>query len=159
MSKLLFIASDHAAFDLKKQIKKYLTGLGYQVKDFGAYSYNPEDDYPDFIFPAAQAMAKHKGSRGIMLGGSGLGECIVANKIKGVRAVRAWDIMSAKMSRAHNDANVLCLGAGKTKDKAAHGMILTLTQAKSILNIWLKTPFSGKLRHIRRLKKISQYEA
>lgn len=156
MSKLIFIASDHAAFDLKEQIKKYLAQLGYQVKDFGAYSYNPEDDYPDFIFPAAQAVARHKGSRGIALGGSGIGECIVANKVKGVRAVRAWNELSAKMSRLHNDANVLCLGGGKTKDKTAHSLALTFAQVKAILNTWLKTPFSNEPRHIRRLKKFDK---
>ncbi|OGL76564.1 hypothetical protein A3F52_03025 [Candidatus Uhrbacteria bacterium RIFCSPHIGHO2_12_FULL_47_11] len=178
----IYLAGDHAAFELKKQIVAYLKKRGYKVRDFGPHEYNPEDDYPDFIIPMAKAVAKahphlnppplrrrnsnalplpvweRVGVRGIALGGSGIGECIVANKVKGVRAVRAWDKVSAKMSRWHNDTNVLCFGGGKTKDPAARDLALTFAQAKPIIDIWLATPFSGEPRHVRRLKKIARIE-
>lgn len=154
---IIFLGGDHAAFELKEKIKKYLGELDYQIKDFGTHQYDPDDDYPDFVVPAAKAVAKNKESRGLVLGGSGIGECIAANKIKGVRAVRAWNMVSAKMSRWHNNANVLCLGGGQTVDKTQN-VGLTFAQAKSIIDIWLNTPFSNEPRHVRRLKKITYYE-
>ena len=158
MKPLIYIAGDHAAFELKKQIVTYLKSRGYKVKDLGPHRYDPEDDYPDFIIPAARAVAHYKGSRGIALCGSGIGECIAANKVKGVRAVRAWDKVSARGSRWHNDTNVLCLGGGKTKDPKVKSLGLTFAQAKPIIDTWLTTPFSGEPRHLRRLKKIAKTE-
>lgn len=157
MKPTIYIGGDHAAFELKKKIVAYLKKRGYRVQDFGPHTYDPDDDYPDFIIPTAKAVARDKGSRGIALGGSGIGECIAANKVRGVRAVRAWDKVSAKMSRAHNDTNVLCLGGGKTVDKTQN-VGLRFAQAKPIIDIWLATPFSGEPRHVRRLKKIARYE-
>ena len=158
MSKVIYLGADHAGFELKQKIAAYLKTRGYAVRDLGPHTHNPDDDYPDFTIPVAQAVAKHKKALGIALGGSGIGECIAANKVRGARAVRAWNIQSAKMSRWHNDANVLCFGAGKTVDKAGHGIGLSLAQAKPIINIFLATPFSGAPRHLRRLKKIADYE-
>lgn len=158
MKKTIYIAGDHAAFELKEKIIAYLKKQGYTIKDFGPYKYNPDDDYPDFIIPMAKAVAAAKNIRGLALGGSGIGECIAANKIKSVRAVLAWNKINAKMSRWHNDTNVLCLGGGQTVDKTQN-VGLTFTQAKSIIDTWLTTSFSGEARHIRRLKKIEKYAA
>jgi ribose 5-phosphate isomerase B len=156
----IYLASDHAGFELKEKIKKYLEDLKYEIKDFGAFKHEPEDDYPDFIFPAMKALSsdvQHSvlNSRGIIFGGSGIGECIVANRIKGIRAVRAWDVVSAKMSRCHNNANVLCLGGGKTVDKTQN-VGISFTKAKRIVDTWLATPFSGEPRHLRRIEKIDK---
>lgn len=166
--KTIYLAGDHAAFELKEKIKKYLAELGHTIKDFGPYKYNPNDDYPDFVIPAARAVAAVKkspsippfkkgetGGFGIFLGGSGIGECIAANKVKGVRAVRAWNTVSAKMSRFHNNANVLCLGGGQTVDKTQN-VGLTFAQAKKIIDTFLVTPFSNETRHVRRLKKVEK---
>lgn len=148
---LIYLAADHAAFEMKNRIKNFLEKSGYTVQDFGPHEYNPDDDYPDFVIPAARAVAKNKQSLGIMLGGTGIGECMAANKIKGVRAALCFDTYTAKMSREHNNANVLCLGARTiTKNWAL---------TRRILKIWLTTPFSDELRHARRLKKITRYEA
>lgn len=142
----IYIAADHAAFEMKNRIKAFLEKSGYTVQDFGPHKYNPDDDYPDFVIPAAKAVAKNKKSLGVVMGGSGIGECIAANKIKGNRAALCYDAYTAKMSREHNDANILCLGART----ATKNWALT----RRILKIWLTTPFSNEPRHARRLKKI-----
>lgn len=167
----IYIAADHAAFEMKNRIKVFLEKSGYAVRDFGPHAYNPDDDYPDFIIPAARAVAaaEEVGPRvapaaevrprgaatipayGILLGGTGIGECIAANKIKGIRAALCYDTYTAKMSREHNDANILCLGARTiTKNWAL---------TRRILTTWLATPFSVEPRHARRLKKIARYGA
>src|SRR5574341_2691353 len=113
----IYLGTDHAGFALKTAIKEYLIGLGYHVHDAGAFGKDEKDDYPDFIIPAAEAAARTKGSFAIVFGGSGLGECVAANKVKGARAVAAYDAYTARMSRVDNDANVLCLGGrASTKD-------------------------------------------
>ncbi|MBI2552091.1 RpiB/LacA/LacB family sugar-phosphate isomerase [Candidatus Uhrbacteria bacterium] len=171
MKPTIYLGGDHAAFELKEKITAYLKTRGYIVRDFGPHTYDPDDDYPDFVIPMAKAVGRagpllnpplKKGRkkvevRGMALGGSGIGECIAANKVKGVRAVRAWDKVSAKMSRWHNDTNVLCLGGGKTMDKTQN-VGLTFAQAKPIIDTWLTTPFSNAPRHVRRLKKISRID-
>lgn len=146
---IIYLGSDHAGYKLKEKVKAYLGKRGFSVKDFGA---NSEDlvDYPDFIFLVAEMISLKGGAKGIVFGGSGIGECIAANKIKGVRAALCYDAYTAKMSREHNDANILCLG-GRTVTK---NWALT----KNILDIWLKTKFSGEARHVRRLKKITKME-
>lgn len=146
---IIALASDHAGYTLKEEIKKYLRSLGYRVKDFGAYSKKPSD-YPDFVLKAAKAVARSNGKmRGIVFGGSGIGEAIVANKVKGIRAAMAFNKYMARVTREHNDSNVLSLG----------GRILTPTVAKKLVGIWLETPFSGSERHVRRIRKIAKYEA
>lgn len=145
----IFLGTDHAGYKLKEKVKAYLLEKKYAVKDFGAFSEKPSD-YPDFIIPAAKAAAKNRNSRAIVFGGSGIGECVAANKVKGVRAALCYDAYTALMSREHNDTNVLCLG-GRTKTK-------NWNLAKKILNIWLGTKFSGEARHVRRLKKINKLE-
>ncbi len=110
----IYIGTDHAGFELKEELKKFLKDLGCEVEDKGAYEFNREDDYPDFILPVVKAVAediaKDLDSRGIVIGGSGQGEAIVANKVKNIRAAVVYDEYSAKMSREHNDANIVSLG-------------------------------------------------
>jgi ribose 5-phosphate isomerase B len=145
----IFLGSDHAGFEMKNELKKFLEEFGYEVKDLGDESYKEKDDYPDFVFPVAQAVAKDpKNSRGIILGGSGQGEAMVANRVKGVRAAVIYDYNEniVILSREHNDANILSLGA----------RFIDLNEAKSAIRIWLETPFSEDERHKRRIAKIDQ---
>ena len=146
----IYLATDHAGFTLKETIKDYLLAEGYDVKDLGAYD-DTMSDYPDFIIPAAEAVAASNDTAlGIVFGGSGIGECIAANKVVGARAAEAYDLYTAKKSREHNDANVLCLG-GRTITKSP-------ALAKKIVKAWLTTSFSKEDRYVRRIKKVSYYE-
>jgi len=149
--KLVCLGTDHAGFALKEDIKRLLTELGYEVRDFGAHAHEPEDDFPDFIFPACEAVTASDGhALGIVFGGTGLGECIAANKVRGIRAAVAFDEETASLSRRHNNANVLCLGGRTiTKDFAL---------ARLIVRRWIETTFSKETRHVRRIRKISDYE-
>ena len=144
---IIYLATDHAGFNLKEKIKEFLVGLRYEIKDFGAFSLDPADDYPNFIKPAAEAVSKDpENSRAIVLGGSGQGEAMVANRYKGVRAA-VLDIYNAdviKLSREHNNANVLSLGARFLKEE----------EALDAVKLWLETPFTGEERHKRRILKI-----
>ncbi len=144
----VFLATDHAGFDFKEKIKYYLQGKSYEVEDCGAHKFNKDDDYPDFISLAADKVAKTPGSFGIVLGKSGAGECIVANKIKGIRAVLGVSEKNAQLAREHNDANVLSLGSE----------IVDLELSKQLIEIFLNTPFSDEERHIRRIEKIKAIE-
>lgn len=152
----LYLGADHAGFELKEQLKQYLQKKGYAVHDFGAWEYDKNDDYPDYAIPVAE-MAVSKKGKGIIVCGSAEGVCIAANKVKGARAVAAFDAASAKLTRSHNDANVLCLAGGKMARKVK-GVGLTLAKAKQIVDAWLKTDFSHEARHLRRLRKIQHYE-
>jgi ribose 5-phosphate isomerase B len=145
----IYFAADHAGFRLKEALKKYAEELGCRAIDAGAFNLDSKDDYPDFVFPAVRA-ALRSGGRAVVIGGSGIGECIAANKVKGARAATCYDAYTAKMSRKDNDANVLCLG-GRTVTK---NPIL----ARKIFRLWLTTKFSGASRHKRRLLKISREE-
>ena len=146
----IFIGSDHAGFELKAKLKKYLEELGNEVFDKGASELVPDDDYPDYIAPVAMEVSKDpKGARGIVLGGSGEGEAIMANRFKNVRAAVFYggttDII--KLSREHNDANVLSLGARFLSDE----------EAMNAVKLWLSTPFSHGERHARRIEKIETF--
>ncbi|MEK7596240.1 MAG: RpiB/LacA/LacB family sugar-phosphate isomerase [Patescibacteria group bacterium] len=152
---IIHLAADHAGFDLKEKLKIYLKELDYKVKDHGAFEYNEKDDYPDFIRFAAQAVAENPEiDRAVILGGSGQGEAMLANRFRGVRAAVFYgicllgDLVSKykiiELSREHNNANVLSLGA----------RFLSEEEAKEAVKIWLKTPFSEDGRHQRRIKKI-----
>lgn len=138
------IGSDHAGFKYKELIKKHLAAKGYQVQDFGTNS-TESVDYPLFIRPVAEAVAKGQAERGIVLGGSGNGEAIVANRVKGVRASLAWNVESAKMGRLHNNANVLSLGE----------RMIPEDQLFSIVDTWMTTEFEGG-RHVRRIEMIDK---
>ncbi len=148
MKPKIFVGADHAGFKLKEEIKKYLLSKGYEVEDKGAHSFDPEDDYPDFIVPVAKAVAKTPNSKGIIFGASGQGEAIVANKIKGIRAALYYgnNIEIVKLSRTHNNANILSIGA----------RFLSKGQAIEAVELWLSTNFSNEERHIRRVKKIDK---
>lgn len=147
----IYLASDHAGFALKEIIKTYLGELSYEVEDMGAHTETPDDDYPEIIAVAAKKVSDHSSNRAIIFGGSGQGEAIVANKFSGVRAAvfygGALDIIT--LSREHNDANVLSLGA----------RFLTSDEAKEAVKIWLETEFSGEERHVRRLGQITNIES
>jgi ribose 5-phosphate isomerase B len=138
------IGSDHAGYHYKEEIKQFLKEKGHQVNDYGTHSDEPVD-YPLFIRPVAVAVRKGEYDRGIVLGGSGNGEAMVANRIPGIRCALCWNIESALLSRKHNDANMLSLGA----------RMISSEQALEIVDIWLKTPFDGG-RHLPRIQQIDE---
>jgi ribose 5-phosphate isomerase B len=138
------IGSDHAGFEYKEQIRKLLQDLGHSVTDFGTNSTQPVD-YPLFIRPVAEAVARAQCDRGVVLGGSGNGEAIVANRVRGVRCALCWNIESARLARQHNDANVISLGQ----------RMMSLETAFDIVRVWLETPFEGG-RHQRRIELIDR---
>jgi ribose 5-phosphate isomerase B len=125
-----------------------LVNSGHDVTDHGPYEYDALDDYPDFCIPAAQAVAKDPTSLGVVIGGSGNGEQISANKVKGIRAVLAWSIETAKLGKEHNNANVVSIG----------GRMHSIDQCKEIIDAFIATPFSNDERHIRRINKMSKFE-
>ena len=143
----IHIATDHAGLELKNTIKNFLKEKGHDVADHGAHEYDALDDYPDFIFPCAKAVSVDSDSRGIILGGSGQGEAMAANRLKGVRAAVFYngpeDII--KLSREHNNANILSLGARFMEE----------SEIFVIIEMWLKEPFGGG-RHQRRIEKLDQ---
>jgi ribose 5-phosphate isomerase B len=138
------IASDHAGFRYKTSVSTHLKNKGHDVVDFGTASEQPVD-YPDFIRPAALAVASGECERGVILGGSGNGEAMTANRVRGVRCAVCWSDESARLARAHNDANMISIGQ----------RLLSEPQALAIVDIWLATPFDGG-RHVARIAKIEQ---
>ena len=136
------IGSDHAGFQYKDKTRDFLESLGHNVTDFGTHSEEPVD-YPLFIRPVAEAVARGEFDRGIVLGGSGNGEAMVANRIKGIRCALCWNADSARLGRQHNDSNVLSLGQ----------RMMSLETALQLVQIWLETPFEGG-RHQRRVELI-----
>lgn len=163
---MIYLATDHAGFELKEKVKEFLQKEGYQVEDCGAHEYNKADDYPDFISKAAQAVSKDPQSAAIIFGNSGQGEAMVANKYKNVRAalfygpvlaVKSVDALGrvssdpyemVRLTREHNHANVLSLGASFLKDQ----------EAFDVIKRWLETKYSDEERHIRRVEKIRSLE-
>lgn len=144
---MLYIASDHAGFRLKEQIKSYLDELRIKYQDLGPKKFNPDDDYPDFAFKVAKKVAKNPNKdRGVLICATGHGMVLAANRIKGIRAVSAWDRATAEHARKHNNVNILALG----------GQIISLRKAKKIVSKWLSTKFEAAARHKRRLKKIEK---
>ena len=141
------IATDHGGFALKEELIAKLDAAGHQVVDFGAHSLNPYDDYPDFVVPLAEAVVSGKVDRGVAICGSGVGASVCANKVPGVRAALCNDLFTARLSREHNDANVLSMG----------GRIVAFGLADEILTLWLATPFAGG-RHQRRIDQITEAE-
>jgi len=147
---MIYLATDHAGFELKEKIKWFLKKEGYEVEDFGAYSLDLKDDYPDFISKAAEAVSKNPGSKAIIFGGSGQGEAMVANKYPNVRAAVYYGGAGQMpvVIRQHNDANILSLGA----------RFLTEDQAVAAVKLFLETPFVNEERHKRRIAKIKKIE-
>ncbi len=158
----IYIGSDHAGYELKEKLKEYLSGLSYEVEDKGAFKFDAEDDYPDFIRPVAEAVAIDTESKGIILGGSGFGEAMCANRVKGARSLVFYGPMLPKsdidaegkkssdpyeiikLSRMHNNANIISFGS----------RFITEEEAKIAVKAFLETKFSGSERHLRRIKKL-----
>lgn len=150
---IIHIATDHAGLELKNRVFEHLTNAGHEVRDHGAHEYDPNDDYPEFIIKAATAVAKDQSegriALGVVFGGSGNGEQIVANKVKGIRSALVWNEDTARLAREHNDANIISLGARQhDKDEILH-----------LIDIFIATPFSGDERHVRRIGQITAYES
>ena len=143
----IHLATDHAGLELKEKVKLYLSDLNYEVIDHGAYEYDALDDYPDFIFPCANAVSNDPSSKGIILGGSGQGEAMAANRVKGVRAAVFYNGPDEiiKLSRQHNNANILSLGARFMSEKEMY----------KIIEVWLSTDFESG-RHQRRIEKLDE---
>ena len=145
-AKVVAIGADHGGFEMKENLRTYLAELGFDVRDMGAYTKGAVD-YPDFAHDVARLVSSGKAWRGIMIDGAGIGSCIVANKVPGVRAGMAYDYTSAVNSREHNDTNVLTLGAG----------LIGINLARQIVKTWLTTEFGGG-RHLPRIEKITAVE-
>ena len=144
----VYLGSDHAGFELKARLIEWLADAGHEPVDCGPRAYVPDDDYPVYVMRAAQGVIDDPGSLGIVIGGSGNGEQIAANKIPGIRAAVAWTDETAQLARQHNDANVLSLGA----------RMYSANEAIGFTRIFVSTPFSGEPRHSRRLAMITNYE-
>lgn len=144
----IYLGTDHAGFELKEKIKSFLLKKNYDVQDCGAFGFNKDDDYPDFISKTAIKVSEDPLSFGIVFGKSGAGECMVANKIKDIRAILGFSKENVKLSRLHNNANVLSLGSMFVNEKLA----------EELVGIFLETGFSNEERHVRRIKKIEEIE-
>ncbi|MFC7489291.1 MULTISPECIES: ribose-5-phosphate isomerase [unclassified Knoellia] len=142
------IGGDHAAYQLHQELIAFLEGEGHEVNDHGPFDLDPEDDYPVFVLRAAEAVAADSGSFGIVLGGSGNGEQMAANKVVGVRAALCYNDELAQLAREHNDARIISIGARMN----------TVEQARSMVRTFLATPFSGEERHRRRIDMVTGYE-
>ena len=142
------IGSDHAGFELKENLKEFLEENGYEYRDLGAEALDPQDDYPDYGRKVGEAVASGDCDRGIVICGTGVGMSIAANKVPGIRAAVCYSTDMGRVSREHNDANILALG----------GRILAKELAWDIVAVWLQTPFSGEERHLRRIEKIREIE-
>ncbi|MBN2094299.1 MAG: RpiB/LacA/LacB family sugar-phosphate isomerase [Candidatus Zambryskibacteria bacterium] len=143
----IFFAADHAGFEIKNELLNFVKGLGFEVEDCGAYKFNSNDDYPEFVKRAAETVSKNpENKKAIILGGSGQGEAMVANKFDNIRAAEYYggNLEIVRLSREHNDANVLSLGA----------RFLSLDEAKEAVKLWLETNFSNEEKHKRRIKNI-----
>ncbi|WP_454044300.1 ribose-5-phosphate isomerase [Cellulosimicrobium sp. Marseille-Q8652] len=143
------IASDHAGYELKVHLVEHLGAAGHDVVDHGAHEYDALDDYPSFCFAAGEAVVADPGSLGVVIGGSGNGEQIAANKVTGVRAALAWNLETARLGRQHNDANVVAVGARQHP----------VDEAVELVDAFLAEPFSGDPRHQRRIDQLAAYEA
>ncbi len=144
----VYLGSDHAGYELKVHLASYLPTQGFEVVDVGPHAFDPDDDYPVFCFHVGTRVVADPGSLGVVIGGSGNGEQIAANKVPGVRAALAWNPETARLCREHNDANVVGIGARQHP----------LDDATKIVVSFLATPFSGNVRHARRIAQVGEYE-
>jgi ribose 5-phosphate isomerase B len=144
----VYLASDHAGYELKVHLASHLAAEGYEVVDVGAARFDAEDDYAPYCLVAGARVVGDPGSLGVVIGGSGNGEQIAANKVPGVRAALAWNTETAALARQHNDANLVAIGARQH----------TLDEATGLVRTFLATPFSGNERHARRIAEIADYE-
>jgi len=145
---MVYLGTDHGGYQLKEEIKAYLAQNNISAEDLGAHTLDPEDDYPDFIIPVAKKVTSDPASLGIIIGRSGNGEAIAANKVRGIRAALCLNEEMARKARQHNDANILSLGAD----------YITQDEAKRIVRTFIETNFSNEDRHIRRIEKIKKIE-
>ncbi|MEU1751548.1 ribose-5-phosphate isomerase [Micromonospora matsumotoense] len=144
----VYLGSDHAGFELKVHLANHLAKQGYELVDVGPHAFDPDDDYPTFCLHTGDRVVADPGSLGVVIGGSGNGEQIAANKVVGVRAALAWSVETAQLGRQHNEANVVAVGARQH----------TLDEAAAIVEAFLTTPFSGNERHARRIAQVAEYE-
>lgn len=144
----IHLGSDHAGFELKNQVREHLIAAGHEVTDHGAHEYDAQDDYPAFCIAAAEGTVADPGSLGIVIGGSGNGEQIAANKVRGVRAALVWSIETATLAREHNDANVMGVGSRMHDSRTA----------LELVDAFVGTQFSGDPRHVRRIGQVADYE-
>ncbi|GIH78782.1 ribose-5-phosphate isomerase [Planobispora longispora] len=144
----VYIGADHAGYELKNHLVSWLKEHGHEVTDCGPFVYDAEDDYPPFVLRAAEGVAREPGSLGVVIGGSGNGEQIAANKVRGIRAALAWSEDTAKLGREHNDANVISIGS----------RMHTAEEATRFVELFLATPYSGAERHSRRIEQLAAYE-
>ena len=144
----VFVGTDHAGLEFKEHLKQALAEAGHEPVDCGAHEYDPQDDSPPFCFEVGERVVVEPGSLGVVIGGSGNGEQIAANKVPGVRAALVWNRETAELARAHNDANVCAIGA----------RMHTTDDATAILEAFLATAFSGDPRHVRRIDQLAEYE-
>lgn len=144
----VYLAADHAGYELKVHLANHLAKQGYEVSDVGPHEFDPDDDYPAFCLHAGARVVADPGSLGVVIGGSGNGEQIAANKVVGVRAALAWNVETAQLARTHNDANVVAIGARQH----------TLDEATTLVEAFLSTGFSGNDRHARRIAQVAEYE-
>ena len=144
----IHVGTDHAGFELKEAVVAHLRAEGHDVVDHGALRYDPQDDYPAYCIAAAEAVVADAGSLGVVIGGSGNGEQIAANKVLGVRAALAWNDATARLGRAHNDANVVAIGARQHP----------VDEAIALVTAFVEEPFSGDPRHQRRIDEVAAYE-
>ncbi|MBV7363959.1 ribose-5-phosphate isomerase [Actinomycetaceae bacterium TAE3-ERU4] len=144
----IHLGTDHAGFELKNTVAAHLEKAGHEVIDHGAYEYDPNDDYPAFCIAAAEAVVSDPGSLGIVIGGSGNGEQIAANKVNGARCALAWSKETAKLAREHNNANLMGIG----------GRMHSLEDALEIIDVFIAEPFSEDERHCRRISQLGEYE-
>jgi ribose 5-phosphate isomerase B len=144
----VFLGSDHAGYDLKKHLLGQLAEAGYEVVDIGPHQFIPDDDYPAYCLATGAAVVAEPGSLGVVIGGSGNGEQIAANKVAGVRAALAWNLDTAQLGRRHNDANIVAIGARQH----------TADEATGFVKAFLSTDFSGEERHARRIRQVAEYE-
>jgi ribose 5-phosphate isomerase B len=144
----VYLGADHAGYELKVHLVNYLAKQGYEVVDVGPREFDPDDDYPAFCLHAGAGVVGDPGSLGVVIGGSGNGEQIAANKVAGIRAALAWNLEVAQLAREHNDANVVAIGARQH----------TLDEATAMVEAFLTTEFSGNERHARRIAQVGEYE-
>ena len=144
----VYLGTDHAGFELKEKIKSYLIEKSFEVEDCGALEFNKNDDYPDLVSKAAIKTAEDSQSFGVIFGKSGAGECVVANKIKNIRAILGFSVENVRLAREHNNANILSLGSAFVDEGLA----------RNLVTIFLQTEFANEERHIRRINKIKEIE-
>lgn len=147
MTKKIYLGADHAGWERKEKVKEWLAADGLVVEDLSNPEMDPGDDYPDIAFRVAERVAAETETQGILICRSGLGMCLAANRVKGIRAATVYNVWAAEASRRDNDADILCLP----------GKILEDEEIKKIIKVWLTTNFSGEERHLRRVKKIENY--